>query len=130
MIRSFQPTVGSLAIALTPFVRNTHSLEGALPLPAGLSLIRSPDSLGHQIQLKVAPLFAKKMRRTFGYIAEIKLTDGEGCDNPAHLQIVTKVPWRYGPSAAETETSWVFIRIQAFTSKALFDAPARVDVLS
>ena len=126
MFRSFQPSVGSLAIALTPFVRNTHDLTGALPLPEGLSLQRPPDKVGHQIQLRVAPLFAKKMKRTFGYIAEMKLTDGEGSDTPAQLQVVTRVPWRYGQTAAETECSWLMVRIQAFTSKALFDAPARV----
>ena len=124
--RSFQPSAGALAVMLTPFVRNTHSLEGALPLPAGLKLQRSPDRLGHQIQLRTAPLFAKKMRRTFGYVAEIKLTDGEGCGAPAQLQIVTRVPWRYGSTAAEKECSWTLIRIQAFTSKAMFATPARV----
>ena len=124
--KSFQPTAGALAVMLTPFVRNTHSLEGALPLPTGLKLQRSPDRVGHQIQLRTAPLFAKKMRRTFGYVAEIKLTDGEGCGTPAQLQIVTRAPWRYGSTAAEKECSWILVRIQAFTSKAMFATPARV----
>lgn len=123
--QSFQPTAGALAIMLTPFVRNSHSLEGVLPLPDGLKLTRSPDRVGHQIQLRTAPLFAKKMRRTFGYVAEIKLTDGEGCGTPAQLQIVTRVPWRYGSTAAEKECIWALFRIQAFTSKSLFATPAR-----
>ena len=105
-------------------MKNTLGLNGALPLPKGLQLVLSTDE--SQIQIRVAPLFAKKMKRTFGYVAEIKLSFGGGSDTPAQLQLVTKVPWRYGPSAAERESSWILVRAQAFTSKALFETPARV----
>lgn len=94
------------------------------PLPAGLHLMRAPGD--SQIQLRVAPFFARKLKRIFGYVAEITLSDGYGTDAPAQLQIATRIPWRYGPSQREVGLSWILVRVQAFVSKALFDAPARV----
>ena len=124
VLAPFQPTAGSLAILLTPYLRNSLDLSAALPLPKGLQLMRSPDE--SQIQLRAAPLFARKMRRTFGYVGDIKMTSGEGSETPSLLQVITKVPWRYGSSAAERDSSWILVRLQAFTSKALFETPARI----
>ena len=122
---SFQPSAASLALQLTPFLRaDTAGLEAVLPLPTGLQLVRSPDE--KQIQLRVAPFFARKMKRVFAYIAGILLTDGEGADTPAQLQLVSRAPWRYGPHKAETGTSWCLVRINAFVSKSLFRAPAQI----
>ena len=119
----FRPSAASISLLLTPYLRNSLGLTGALP--KGLHLMRPPDE--SQIQLRVAPLFAKKTRRTFGYVAEIKLPQGGGADTPAQIQLVAKIPFRYGTSTAERETSWMLVRVQAFMSKALFQAPARVD---
>ena len=124
VLAPFQPTAGSLAILLAPYLRNSLDLSAALPLPKGLKLIRPPDAT--QIQLRVAPVFARKFRRTFGYVGDIKMSSGEGSETPAQLQVITKVPWRYGPSASERESRWILVRIQAFTSKALFETPARI----
>ena len=62
----FQPTVASIAVALTPFMSSAAGIERALPLPTGFELIRSPDD--KQTQLKVSEFFATKMRRCFGYV--------------------------------------------------------------
>ena len=59
-------------------------------------------------------------------VAEIKLTCGEGTDTPAQLQLVTRIPWKYGASVKETSSSWILVRVQAFVSKALFARPAQV----
>ena len=99
-------------------------MVSALPLPTGLSLVRAPD--GGQIQLKLEPFFASKLRRLFGYVAEIALTDGEGTDAPAQIQIVTKIPWRYGRTASESPCSWVLARVQSFVSRALVAPPAQI----
>ena len=88
---SFQPTVASLAVSLTPFLLTDVGLERALPLPAGLKLQRSPDD--KQTQLVVGTHFARKMTRIYGYAAEIRLSSGDGTDTPAQLQIVTKIPY-------------------------------------
>ena len=69
---------------------------------------------------------ASKLRRIYGYVGEITLTGGDGTDTPAQLQIVTRIPWRYGRRTAETGCSWVFVRVQAFVSKALFSSPAQI----
>ena len=121
---SFQPTVASLALALTPALSDmTLDLTPVLPLPAGLELMRSPE--GRQLQLQVSAFFASKLRRIYGYVAEIVLTSGEGAETPAQLQLVTRIPFRYGRTTAEKEFSWIPVRLQAFVSKALFERPAR-----
>ena len=119
-----QPSASSLAIMLTPYLRNTRDVSDATQLPKGLELIRSPGK--SQIQLRVASLFAHKLKRTFGYVGDIKMSSGEGCETPAQLQIITKIPWPWGPTAHERESSWIIVRVKAFMSKALFSAPARV----
>ena len=78
------------------------------------------------VQLRVAPFSARKLKRVFGYVAEITLTDGEGARTPAQLQIVMRAPWRYGARPQGKELSWILVRAVAFTSKACFDTAARV----
>ena len=53
------------------------------------------------------------------------ISDGEGTLTPAHVQVIVKVPWRFGSSQAETRASFVWVRINAFISKALFTTPVR-----
>ena len=120
---SLQPTVASLALTLTPALSDAAAdLKAILPLPSGLELIRSPE--GRQLQLRVSPFFASKLRRIYGYVAEIRLTSGDGTETPAQLQLVTRIPFRYGRTEAERELSWILVRLQAFVSKALFDQRA------
>ena len=71
-------------------------------------------------------ILAKKLRRCFGYVSEINLTEGEGTDTPGQLQVVVKIPWKYGSTSAEKDNSWMLARVQAFVSKSLFSAPAQV----
>ena len=121
----FQPSVASLALSLTPALSDPLlGLSSVLPLPAGLALTRSPE--GGQLQLEVSSFFASQIRRIFGYVADISSTSGGGTETPAQLQIVTRIPWRYGRSAGEKESSWTLVRAQAFASKALFSSPERV----
>lgn len=70
-------------------------------------------------------MFARRMRRTYGYIGEINLAKG-GTPTTALLQIATKLPWRFGSPAIETARSFVIARIQAFLPNAVFDTPACV----
>ena len=122
---SFQPSVASLAILLTPHLKILSDVSGVLPLPAGLSLVRSPGA-AKCIQLRVAPFFARKLKRVFGYVDEILLINGAGTTTPAQLQVVIRIPWRYGSTAREAESSWALARLIAFTSKALFADADRV----
>ena len=121
----FQPSVASLAFSLTPALTDLNvDLDTVLPLPRGLSLIRSPE--GAPLQLAMSPFFASKIRRVYGYVAEISPTSGEGAETPAQPQLATRAPWRYGRTAAERESSRIIARMRAFVSKALFDSAARV----
>ena len=115
MLASFKPTDSSLAILLTHYLRNTRDVSDAFQLPKGLEMIRPPDK--SQVQLRVAPLFAHKLKRTFGYVGDIKMSSGEGCETPAQLQVITKIPWRWGPTSLEKESSWIIVRVQAFYRK-------------
>ena len=68
ILSSFQPSVAALAIVLGPHLKRNTDISNLFPLPVGLSLKRS-DTL--QIQLRLAPFFARKLKRVFGYVAEI-----------------------------------------------------------
>ena len=121
----FQPTVTSIALALTPCLTDPAAdLSSVSPLPKGPALQRSPE--GTQIQLKVEPFFASKLRRVFGYVGEITLTGGDGTDTPAQLQVITRIPWKFGRTAAESGCSWMYVRVQAFACKAVFASGAKV----
>ena len=53
-------------------------------------------------------------------------TDGEGTLTPGQAQVVTMVPWRVGNTPGETQNSFIFVRLQAFISKAFFRTPVQV----
>ena len=128
--------------------------EDTLPLSRCITLSRC--AANNQLQLSLAETFARRFRKAYGYIAEIKLglaffpddpkyletknfgvnfvgqgekvnsNSGEGCSAPAQLQAVTMIPWRSGTTAGETLASFVYVRINAFVSKALFHTPVQV----
>ena len=102
----FQPSVASLAVSLTPFLQTQVGMDTVFPLPAGLAMRRSPGD--RQNQLVVAAFFARKLRRMYGYVAEIVLTEGDGTETPAQMQIVTKIPWKFGASSRACDRSTNF----------------------
>ena len=62
----------------------------------------------------------------FGYIDEIKLSPaGAGTPTPTQLQVVALLPRHFGTTSAETAYIHIYVRLQAFLSKAAFaSAPA------
>lgn len=59
----------------------------------------------------------------YGYIGEIKLLPADkerGAKTPALMQIVVRLPFKYGKSRLETEDSWLGCRVSAFISAACF----------
>ena len=118
------PAVGCfLSDRLGGHLERIIDVSNLFPLPPGLSLKR-PGAI--QLQLRLAPFFARKMKRGFGYIAEITLTSGEWTRTPAQLQVVFRAPWRYGAIPKEKDLSRMLARAIASTSKACFETPARV----
>ena len=61
-LSSFQPTVASLALQLGPHMKRNTDVSNLFPLPTGLLLQRSDTK---KIQLRLAPFFARKLKRVF-----------------------------------------------------------------
>ena len=146
VFKSFRPTVVQLAHLMTPFLDKVDTAADVLPLPKGISLSLCGEN--DQLRISLSEVYAKRFRRAYGYIGEIKLellylgrfyflpdafwvgpdvhlTDGEGTSTPAQLQLVVQIPWRFGNSPAETTASHIFVRVQAFVSRAAFTSPVQ-----
>ena len=85
--KSFCPSVAQLAALLTPFLDERATAADALPIPRGFHLAKS-TAYG-QLQLSLSEAYARRFRRVFGYIGEIKL----GC-SIIHFYFYSAVsPW-------------------------------------
>ena len=127
---------------LTPFLDDIAKPCDVLPLPRGTTL--SKCSFNGQLQISLSDTYARRFRRVYGYVADIKLvlptpfffpflvtgcvtpSAGEGTLTPAQLQVVTLIPWRYGATAGELCASFIWVRLNAFTSKAFFRSAVQV----
>lgn len=67
VFNSFRPSVASPAIARTPDLKESEDIIAVLPLSERLSLMM--PSRGKRMQLRVAPFFDRKMKRTACYVA-------------------------------------------------------------
>lgn len=113
---------------LTPFFPNKKAVDHGHPLPQGMHLPHCTANV--QLQLHLGPVFAKRMKRMFGYISEITLSECDGAPTPAQVQVVALAPWRYGQTSIENGRSWIYTRVNAFASKALFAKVAQVRTFS
>ena len=68
---SFRPSVAQLAHLLTPHLDGISTVAQAIPFPRGMRLIR--NAWNNQLQLVVAEVYARRMRRAYGFIGELKL---------------------------------------------------------
>ena len=62
------------------------------PIPFGVRFI-----FREQLQISLIETFVARFKRVSGYIATIKLAESAGTDTPARCQVISKMPWRYGP---------------------------------
>ena len=67
----FRPSVVQMAHLMTPFLDDKATVGDALPLPKGIQLIKCKAN--DQLQVMVSEVFSRRMRRVFGWIAELKL---------------------------------------------------------
>ena len=74
--KSFRPAITQLAHLMTPFLDSVATAGDVLPLPKGMTL--SLCAANEQLQISLSETFARRFRRVFGFIAEIKLNSGEG----------------------------------------------------
>ena len=89
----FRHAVVQLVHLVTPHLDMKAGPADVFPLPRGMSIARS--DVNNQLQLVLTDGYTRRMRRAYGFVGEIKLSDGEGTLTPAHLQIITMVHWRY-----------------------------------
>ena len=68
---SFRPSVAELAYFLTPHLDGKATVADALPLPKGMRIALNP--VQKQLQLFLSETFARRMRKVYGHIGEIKL---------------------------------------------------------
>ena len=68
---SFCPAVAQLALLLTPHLDGVATAGDVLPLPRGMSIVLNANN--GQLQRILADVFARRFRRVYGYIGEIKL---------------------------------------------------------
>ena len=71
VFKSFRPSVTQLSHLLTPFLDSVATAGDVLPLPRGIALALCASN--NQLQLSLSPTYARRFRRVYGYIAEIKL---------------------------------------------------------
>ena len=90
---SFRPSAVQLALMMNPHLGGVATVADVLPLPRGMTIARNEGD--RQLQLVLADCYTRHLRRVFGYVGEIKLSDGEGTLTPAQLQVIIMVPWRY-----------------------------------
>ena len=68
------------------------------------------------------PAFVSPHSGFAGYIGEAKSSKTtEDTSTPLRLQVVAKLPYRFGKTEAETKDSHIFVRVNAFASRACLD---------
>ena len=85
----FRPSVVQLAHLVTPFLDEVNTEADTLPLPRGITL--SLCAHNGQLQISLSATYARRFRRVYGYIAEIKLR----CPHPNTFLI----SFRFGVSS-------------------------------
>ena len=103
--------------------------EDALPLPTGMRLYRRLRD--HMPLLSLGPTHALRFRRIYGFVGEIKYVKDEPSgvicfESPAMLAIIVRLWWKYGTLRQEARDSWIYCRMLAYASTALFDGQLEI----
>ena len=122
--RSYIPTLRFFSAEFAEACADAPDIADDIPIPEGMQLF--PAREGRQPQLVLSEAFAQRHRRVWGYIGEIKLIDSDFTQTGALLQIVCLFPWRYGSEPEETTNSFIYARVNCFTSTAAFSNPIRM----
>ena len=122
----------SLLTRAANLVETEDRLLANPPIPL-LKTLRLPDCWSisrpeKQLSASIDDAASLRFRRVCGFIGEIKiLQTGDStivrCETPAHLKIIAKLWWMYGNSPAERHDSFIYCRVQDFTSAACCDGP-------
>ena len=73
----------------------------------------------HQLQLAVGRRELPNYKLVYGFVGSMEDSKlMEDTCTPVILQVVVKLPYRFGKTEAEFRDSWVFARVNAFASRA------------
>ena len=123
-VSSYMPSLLSQCVQFVEALEDSPDLNDDIPIPKGMKLVRASDK--KQCQLILGQNFAQRFRKIYGYIGEIKITESDFTETGAQLQIVVFLPWRYGAEPEETCNSWIYARLNCYTSTAAFSEPYRM----
>ena len=123
-VRPYAPSLLQLSVELAEALADSPDLHDDIPIPAGMKLVK--PTAHRQFQLELSEAFMSRFRRIYGYVGEIKMIQSDFTDTGAQLQIVVFLPWRYGGHEAETCNSWIYARLNCYTSTAAFANPFRM----
>ena len=92
--------------------------DEAIPLPRSWKFITSES----QLQVAVSARDFVRYKLIYGFIGSISTAnDMQDTETPLHVQVVAKLTFRYGSSIEERYDSHIYVRINAFASKACLD---------
>ena len=112
---AFQPDLIDFSFDCTEARSAKAPMEESIPLPVGWSFDRDRK----QLLIEPSALSFSEFRAAFGYIASIGDAASTDTTSPFLLQVVTKLFFRYGFSPDEASDSFVYARVNAFSSKAV-----------
>ena len=74
--------------------------------------------VGKQLKINLPRTEVPRFRRIYAYIGKAQTTDSEGALTPLCFQVIAKLNFRYGDSDAEYADSFIWARVQAYSSLA------------
>ena len=114
---AYRPELIDFSFGVTAARAARERMELSIPLPDGWSFDRKHS----QLLLEHSPASFAEFRALFGYVASIGDAESTDTDSPFLFQVVAKLFFRYGTSPAELVGSFVFARVNAWSSKAVLD---------
>ena len=116
-----QPSLYEFSETLQAISEKSLGPNRRLPLPDGWSIAEVKG----QSTLLVDQAAALRFPLAFGHIGSLKITESYGTGSPFCAQVILRLPFRYGSSPSEMEDSWVFCRVNAFSSCACLPSAAQ-----
>ena len=115
MHSSYQHTLITFAGSVHKENRDVDQLTKLIPLPGEWTFVADRN----QLQVQVSEIDAPRYQTAYGYVGpSISATASVGTSTPSLLQIVVQLDFKYGSSIFETDHSYIFVRINAYCSRA------------
>ena len=111
----YQPRLISYAGLIHKTGRDIEKLNEVIPLPEDWAFVANTS----QLQVMLSEMESPRFQTVYGFIGpSISATDSQGTQTPAQCQVIVQLDFKYGSSELEVESSFIFVRINAYTSQA------------